>query len=554
MLLSLTANFTNIGDMMKRYLLKVIPALLALSAVFILYPLTATEKREVENVFRPASFEAHVRFLSDDLLEGRGINTRGGKLAKLYIESVFRAAGLEPANKGSFIQSFDMNVFASDSDASFDISGEGVEIKLKYGDEYIGANLGLKGDTISAKPVFIGYGIHLPEKGWDYYKNFDAKGKLLIGFTNEPGRNNPKIFKGKDLTFYGRWTYKYEEAARQGAAGLILIHNDADAGYGWEVVRNSWSGNTFKLSDDPYILPLQFWVNEKIGEQIASLSGYTLNELRKMAERKDFQSVELNMDISLKSKLSVKPSRGANVIGIVEGTDPALKNKAVILTAHYDHLGIGRSIKGDNIYNGALDNGTALSVLLSMAQVYGEGQLKSPVTLLFAAVDAEEEGLLGSLHYARNPSIEREKILANINFEMSNAWGRTKDIMAIGAEKSDLLTLIKNVAEERGMSFTPDPVPAQGFFFRSDQFSFARVGIPSVWLDTGLEYIGKPGNWGVKMRSNYRTSDYHRPTDEVRSSWDYGGLVQLAEFTVELIDKIAKESKVDWAEGAEFSR
>jgi len=515
---------------------------------------SAEDKEEIKLEFSPETFEAHVRFLSDDLLEGRGTGVRGGKIARLYIESVFRSAGLKPSLDGSYLQPFKMNRYSPDADARLVFKNPEAEIALIYGDDFVCTNFDYSDSAVFDKIVFIGYGIHLPEEGWDFYRDYDVRDKLLIGFTNEPGQDNPDIFNGKALTWFGRWVYKYEEAARQGAAGLIIIHNTGDAGYSWDVVRNSWSGDTLRLADDPNILPMQLWISEPKAEKIVKLSGYSLKKLRGLAESPGFKPVELDINVKVKSEKRIDETMGNNVVGYIPGSDAALKDRYVVLTAHYDHLGIGRSINGDAIYNGAVDNGTAIATLLALAQEYGRHPEAAGVTLVFAAVDAEEEGLLGSTYLARNMIYPVKDALANINFEMSNAWGRTKDIFVIGAEKSSLDELIKDVAKDLSMSVTYDQTPEQGYFYRSDQMSFARIGIPSVWLDTGYEYVDKPEGYGHKIRSAYRENDYHRPSDEIKDNWDFSGLVQLAEITVELIKKIEDKGLVKWMKDAEFHR
>lgn len=534
--------------MKKEYIYFIIFIVCFILGVVLTSQITPGEKNNLQ--FNDNTFEAHVRFLSDDLLEGRGIATRGGKTARLYIESIFRAAGLKPAFGDSFIQTFDMVKYASDDKAMVNIFKGNKNLQLKYAVDFMGANFGAE-ESIKQKPIFIGYGINLPERGWDYYRDIDVKGKLLIGFTNEPGQDNPEIFGGKALTLFGRWTYKFEEAARQGAAGLLLIHNDRDAGYSWDVVVNSWSGETFKLADDPYILPIQYWISENTASKIAEMSGYTLSELRNMAESKDFKAMELNIEVGIKAARKAQPTKGANIVGIKEGKGK--KDKSIIITAHYDHLGIGREINGDKIYNGAVDNGTALATMLALAQEYGRNEAND-ITLVFAGVDAEEEGLLGSYYLAKNLPVPYEGTLANINFEMSNAWGETNDIFAVGQDKSELGLLISMLAKENNMTFTPDNVPEQGYFYRSDQFSFAKAGIPSVWLDTGLNYKGKPENYGADLRAEYRAKHYHQPSDEFNSSLNFSGLSQLARLTTQLITLIEKRSSIKWLPEAEFKR
>jgi Zn-dependent M28 family amino/carboxypeptidase len=535
---------------MSKKIIIIAGVILAVSAMFLI---RADEIEKTAGI-EPSIFESHVRFLSHDLLEGRGIGTRGSALAQLYIETIFRLSGLKPVTDGSYRQVFKMLRFSPDQSAEMFIHSGDSMIPLKFGEDFICTNFGLKENSWSGKPVFIGYGISSSVDGWDFYKDTDVKGKLLIGFTNEPGRDNPSIFKGRELTWFGRWVYKYEEAARRGAAGLIIIHTDADAGYGWDVVRNSWSGDTFRLADDKYILPLQMWITEPSAKELLKNSGYNLNDLRKKSEDKNFKPVELPIQITVKSKLTTGATDGVNVVGIKPGSDPKLKDKAIILTAHYDHLGIGREIEGDSIYNGAVDNGTALSVLLSLADACGRGRIDNKMTLVFAAVDAEEEGMLGSIYYTMNPVVPLKDTIANINFEMNNAWGETRDVVAIGADKSDLMKMVGNAVSRMKMTITADNSPEQGFFYRSDQLSFARAGIPALWIDGGYSYIGKPDDYGAKIRAKYLANNYHKPSDQITADFNYTGLRQIAELTVLLIKEIETAGNINWDKKADFKR
>jgi Zn-dependent M28 family amino/carboxypeptidase len=535
---------------MSKKIIIIAVVVLATSAML----LSQANENKKTGSFEPSIFESHVRFLSHDLLEGRGIGTRGSALAQLYFETIFRLSGLEPYAGGSYRQVYKMLRFSPDQSAEMIIQSNGSAIPLKFGDDFICTNFGIKNNTWSGKPIFIGYGIYSKGDDWDFYKDMDVKGKLLIGFTNEPGRDNPSIFKGRELTWFGRWVYKYEEAARRGAAGLIIIHTDADAGYSWDVVRNSWSGDTFKLSDDKNILPLQMWITEQTSRELIKKSGYDLNDLRNKSEKKDFKPIELPVQIIVNSKLTVGITNGVNVVGIKHGSDPKLKDKAIVLTAHYDHFGIGREIEGDSIYNGALDNCTALSLLLALANAYGREGIENKMTLVFAAVDAEEEGMLGSIYYTMNPAVPSKDTVANINFEMNNPWGETKDIVAIGADKSDLIKMVDRAAAQMNMTITTDKASEQGFFYRSDQLSFARAGIPAVWVNSGYSYIGRPDDYGAKMQTEYRAKYYHKPSDQITADFNYAGLTQIAELTVLLIREIEAAGNINWDKKADFKR
>ncbi len=494
-----------------------------------------------------AAVEAHARFLADDLLEGRGVGTRGSRLATAYIAAVFRAAGLQPVRGSAFQRPFDLRAFGRDAAASLSFPGAA---GLRYRDDFVVTNLGLPGGRWSGRPLFVGYAIDAPEEGWDDYKDVDVTGRLLVAFTNEPGRDDPAVFAGPALTAHGRWTTKLDAAARRGAAGMLLIHTPSDAGYPWDVIRNGANQEVFALADDPDTLPLRGWVTEATASRLAAAAGTTLDRLRRRAETRGFVPEELPVEVGVAASRSVRTVEAVNVVGVLPGAGPG----TVVLTAHHDHLGIGPAVGGDRIYNGAVDNGSALAVLLALAQAWAATPPTSHPTLVFAAVDAEEVGLLGSREYTRRPAVPLEQTLANVNFEMTNVWGRTRDIVAIGAEHSELADLIAAVCADDGLVVAPDPAPEQGFFFRSDQYSFAKAGVPSLWIDGGTDVVGRPPGWGAAARRRYRESVYHRPGDEVGADWDTAGLVQIGDVTIDLVDAIAAHGAVAWRPGSAFSR
>lgn len=500
-----------------------------------------------------AQLEAHLRFLASDLLEGRGIGTRGGRLAASYIEAVFQAAGLKPAFGASFRQPFAMTGFTPDPTTHVAVRGTTGEATFEFGEETVGINFGVTAGRISARPLFVGYAIDAPSWQWDDFKEADVRGRLLVAFTNEPGRDDPDLFRARELTVHGRWRTKFEAAARRGAAGMLLVHTDEDAGYPWQVTRNSWSGEALRLTDDPAVLPLQFWLREPAARHLAALAGTDLDALRREASRRDFRPRELPVDLVITAARTTRATEGTNVVGVVEPRGAASAH-AVVLSAHFDHLGIGYAVDGDAIYNGAVDNGSALAVLLSLAQGSGQAPDSAPGTLVFAAVDAEEEGLLGSAYYCRHPAVPLERTLANINFEMTNVWGRTRDVIAIGAEHSELQMLLRQVLATRAMRLAPDPEPDQGFFFRSDQYSFAQAGVPALWLDGGLDIERREAGYGARVRAAYRKQTYHQPSDEMRSDWDLSGTQQVAAIAVDLIRAVCSAGRVNWRAGSEFSR
>jgi Zn-dependent M28 family amino/carboxypeptidase len=498
--------------------------------------------------FEPATFDAHLRFLADDLLEGRGIGTRGGRLAAAYIEAVFRAAGLKPGSSDGYLQKVPMEAFAPDPEATITLERGESRTRLIAGEDFAVINCGQPSGTLNAAPLFVGYAITAPGEDWDDFKGADVRGRLLIAFVNEPGRDDSTRFRGRELTLHGRWRTKLEDAARRGAAGMLLIHTDADAGYSWDVARSTATKLTFGLADDPARLPLGGWIREGPARQLLSLAGYDLDELRRQAEQRSFRPVPLPVSVGIASRLSVSAVSGNNVVGVLPGTGP----DAVVLTAHLDHLGIGRVVEGDSIYNGAVDNGTALALLLGLAQGYARTSDTSHPTLVFVAADAEEEGLLGSIHQTRHPAVPLEHTLAALNFEISNPWGPTRDVLVIGAPYAAFARALAPVLEAHQLRLTRDQTPEQGFMFRSDQLAWAQAGIPAAWIDGGTDYVARPTGWGAAKRADYRARTYHYPTDDLRADFDLSGLVQLAEITAALVQQIGAGGTSAWKNDPEL--
>jgi hypothetical protein len=490
-----------------------------------------------------SAIAAHLRFLADDLLEGRGIGTRGGRLAAAYMEAVFRAAGLQPGGPQGFIQPVPMLAFTPDPDAVITLSGADSTLRLAAGEDFAIVNTGAESGVLEAEPLFVGYAITAPGEGWDDYKGADVRGRLLVAFVNEPGRDDPARFGGRALTIHGRWRTKLEEAARRGAAGMLLIHTDADAGYDWAVARTTATKPAFSLADDAGRIPLGGWLREAPARDLLRLAGRDLDELRRVAEQPAFRPLPLPVRVRIASRLERRSVAGNNVVGVLPGADSA----AVVLTAHYDHLGIGRAQDGDSVYNGAVDNGTALATLLALAQWFGRTLPASHPTLVFVAADAEEEGLLGSIYQTRHPAVPLERTLAAINFEMSNPWGPTRDVLLIAAPEAPFADLLGGILARRQMRVTRDQVPEQGFLFRSDQLAWAQAGIPAAWIDGGTDYAGRPAGWGEAKRAEYRARTYHRPTDDVRADLDCSG-----EITVALVQRIGAGATRAWKSAPEL--
>ena len=505
------------------------------------------------------TLKAHIRFLSDDLLGGRGLGSAGSSIAQLYIVTQMELSKLKGGFEGSsYYQKFDVIEINTSAEMQLKISGRRGETDLKYYDELI-AFPGVQTERIiidKAELVFVGYGIQAPEYNWDDFKDADVKGKVLLIMNNDPNTGDPDFFGGKARLYYGRWSYKYEQAARMGASGAIVIHTTPSAGYPWKVVQTSWSGAQFELpKQERSSLSYKGWVTEKAAYKIAELGGHNLDELRMAAEDKKFRPVPLRVRVSGKLDSAYRKLQATNIGGVIEGSDPKLREEAIVFTAHYDHLGTGKAVNGDSIYNGARDNASGVACLLALAEAFSE--LDKPVrrTLLFLAVDGEESGLLGSQYYCGNPTFPAGKIAANINIDGVNIWGRTRDVSIVGSGKSTIDAEVEEAAKTPGRIVLADPSPEQGSFYRADQFSFAKIGVPCLYLSGGRDFIGRPEGWGHKQVEDWIATHYHQPSDEYNSEWDLSGCVQDLHLIYEAALRLAnKEEKPCWLAGDEFEK
>ena len=501
----------------------------------------------------PHRISAHVKFLSDDLLEGRGVATRGEALATTYIASPFAQYGLEPAgDNGAYFQKVPLVGVRTLPASTFALNNR----PLKWQDEYVGVNQRQQKETAAeAEAIFVGHGITAPEYQWDDYKGVDVKGKWAVLFTNEPNSEDPKFFGGRSLTYYGRWTFKYEEAARRGALGCLIVHTDKTAGYGWSVVRASWSGQDprVKLNAGDHALAFAGWVTEAIGEQIFATIKTTVAQALADADKRDFRPVPLPIRIRGRFVSEVSEINTRNVIARLPGSDPQLRDQAVLYTAHWDHLGIGSPVKGDPIYNGAVDNASGCGILLELARAYSLARPRPKRTILFASVTAEEGGLRGSEYLGLHSPIPAAKLAASLNFDGEFAFGRTADLTMVGYERTTLKDLVEQTARQFNVKIRPDPNPEQGHYYRSDHFSLAHVGVPSFSIGLGRDYIGKPAGWGEKAFEEYNSQRYHQPSDEFDPSWDFSGIAELARFGYELGREIADLPQLpSWQPGDEF--
>lgn len=477
---------------------------------------------------------AHVKFLSSDLLEGRGPGTRGDQLATEYIATQFDLAGAKPAgDNGGWFQKVPLTGVTTQASAQLSASAGGRDISFQYLNEFVGVNQRQTvQDRFDAEAVFVGHGIAAPEWGWDDFKGADVKGKVIVLFTNEPPSNDPKFFDGRALTYYGRWTWKYEEATRRGALAALIIHTTPTAGYGWEVVRGSWARESpyVKLAPGEHALAFSGWLTKDAGEKLFSLAGRSVDEMLKAAESRDFRPIPLGIHIRADIPTEVREIDTRNVVAIVPGSDPKLASEAVIFSAHWDHLGIGVPVNGDNIYNGAIDNATGCGILLEMARAWAAQQQKPRRSALFIAVTAEEGGLRGSEYHAAHPKFPPDKTALDINFDAIRPFGRTTDAVITGAERTTMWPEIQRIARSMNLKIDPDPRPEQGSYFRSDHFAFARVGVPAFSVQQGPRFEGKPANYGEQVFNDYNEKHYHQPSDEFQESWDFSGLAQMAQF------------------------
>jgi len=506
----------------------------------------------------PERIRAHVRFLSLDLLEGRGPGTRGAELAAEYIATQFAIEGVEPAgDNGTFFQKvplFAVHTIEDKTKFAF-VPANGQPVDLAYGPEIVSKDqTGQAMADFDAPIVFVGYGIHAPEYHWDDYAGVDVKGKIALIIVNEPPSDDEKFFKGKALTYYGRWTYKYEEAARRGAIGVLVIHRTDLASYGWEVVRNSQAVEKSYLQGDPdATLRAAAWIQHDVAQHLFILAG--LGNLDQAIDRAgkpgEFHAVELPVKLRAHIESRVRRYESSNVVGRVPGLSSA--NQAVLYTAHYDHLGIDPNATGDNIYNGAADNGTGCGILLEMARAFAQSALRPPHAVYFAAVTAEEQGLLGSQYLGMHPPIPAGQITLDLNYDMLLPIGVPRSVNLGGAERIDFWPAVQTVAKAFDLALLPDPTPGAGHYYRSDHFSLARVGIPAFSVDQGELFEGHAPEWGREQQADYVAHHYHQPSDEYRADWDFRGNAKLASFGFVLGWLASEQPKpVEWQSGDEF--
>ena len=500
----------------------------------------------------------HIKTLSADVMEGRAPGTKGGDMAADYIASQFEQIGLEQVIEGTYFQTFPMVGFQLHGDKNIEFTKNGKSLSLDYGSEFV-METALQVETVSVDEeiIYMGYGVQAPEYDWDDYKGIDVTGKVLLMLVNDPPSDDPSHFGGNALTYYGRWTYKYEKAAEMGAIGVILIHTTPSATYGWQVIEGSFTGGQYALGlneNSPPQLSLRAWLSEPAAEKLLALSGHSLSDLQAAAAGRDFQPMNLGVTVKTTVNTQISSLNTRNVIGIIRGSDPVLSNEMIIWSGHYDHLGIAApNSEGDVIYNGAWDNASGVSTILAIAKVAVELKPLLRRSILVMALTAEEAGLIGSQYYSENPIFHLATAKALFNIDAVNIWGETNDMSPLGFERSTMEAMLQPIAEEQGLVLVPDQSPEKGSYFRSDHFPFSKAGVPAVSIDSGSDYVNQDGEDGKASKEAWINVNYHQPSDEYSDDWDMTGVMQIAKFVLSATYDIANsDATAEWNEGQEF--
>jgi Zn-dependent M28 family amino/carboxypeptidase len=517
----------------------------------------AEVERAANSSITRATLEAPIRFLASDLLEGRGPATRGDQLARLYLQTRLEGLGYQPAfAHGAWQQPFDIVGLKGQFPKSWSFKGKAGQVDLAWREDYIAAS-GVQQPSVTvqnAELVFVGYGIQAPEFRWDDFKGMDLKGKVLIVMNNDPDWD-PKLFAGKRRLYYGRWDYKYESAARQGAAGAIILHTTPSAGYPWQVVQSSWGGEQFQLpaGAEPR-LKVKAWATEGAVRRLVKSSGFDLDKLVGAARSRDFKPVPLGITASLSFTNELSKVQTANVGGVLPGSDPKLATQLVVLSAHHDHFGIGEpDASGDRIYHGAVDNASGCAQVLAVARAFASLPQRPRRSILALFVAGEERGLLGSLYYAEHPSVPAGRLAADINIDGGNIFGRTRDATLISMGKSSLDAVAEEVAKSQGRVLKGDQFPDRGYYYRSDQFSFAKVGVPALFFDDGTDFVGRPAGWGKQQIEEWEMKKYHQPSDKLDGTWNFDGMIEDARLDMLSAWLIAQaDTMPTWNPGDEF--
>jgi Zn-dependent M28 family amino/carboxypeptidase len=520
-------------------------------------PVPEAVEHAVDGTITRAALEAPIRFLASDLLEGRGPATRGDQLARLYLQTELEGMGYQGAFAGgAWQQPFDIVGIKAQFPASWSFQGKSGRVDLAWRNDYIAAS-GLQQESVAvenAELVFVGYGIQAPEFKWDDFKGEKLTGKILVMMNNDPDWD-PNLFAGKRRLYYGRWYYKYQSAARQGAAGAIIIHTTPSAGYPWQVVQSSWGGEQFELpAGSEARLRVKAWATEDAIRRLVKAGGFDLDKLLAAARARDFKPVPLGVSTSLSFTTKLSRVQTANVGGLLTGSDPKLSAQVVVLSAHHDHFGIGEpDASGDRVYHGAVDNASGCAQVLAVARSFARLPERPRRSVLALFVAGEERGLLGSKYYAEHPTFAPGRIAANINIDGGNIFGRTRDATLISMGKSSLDAVAEQVAKSQGRVLKPDQFPDRGYYYRSDQFSFANIGVPALFFDDGTNFVGRPAGWGRQQIEQWELKKYHQPSDKLDGTWNFGGMIEDARLDMLSAWLIAQaDAMPSWNPGDEF--
>ncbi len=502
-----------------------------------------------------SEFTRHVSVLAHDSLEGRMPFTDGESKTISYLSNEFARLGLKPGNGDSYFQEVPLVEIDTKPAGDLRIRGRGKSLSFKYLDDFV-LNSERMDKSVSlqnSELIFAGYGIVAPEFGWNDYEGLDVKGKTVVVLVNDPGYADSTLFRGKNMTYYGRWTYKFEEASRQGAAGVLIIHDTGPASYGWNVVRSSWSGPKLNLQDAGGNTPktlIEGWISMEAATKLLEAAGQS-PELLKKASEKGFKAVPLGLSASVTVKNDIKKSVSHNVLGVWPGTERS--DEYIVYMAHWDHLGVGEKINGDSIYNGAVDNASGVAAILEIAKAFTQSKSKPLRSILFLAVTAEEQGLLGSAYYAAHPVFPPSKTVAAINIDALTPFGRTKDVIVVGKGQSELDEYVEAAAKKQGRYLRAEKNPSGGTYYRSDHFNFAKIGVPALYTNSGTDLWNGGTEAGDARNKEYEENKYHAPADNYSPDWDISGIIEDIQLLYEVGDKLSKEDTFPkWKGGSEF--
>ena len=528
---------------------------LPLYSLLIIPLLNGCNSENTDQLIDGKEFSKHIAVLAHDSLEGRKPFSPGETKTIHYLKTEFEKLGLLPGNGNSYFQEVPLAEISSKPTGPLVIKSKTKSLSLNYLEDYVAVTRQLHPEISleNSELVFTGYGIVAPEYHWNDYEGVDVRGKTVVVMVNDPGFVDSTLFKGKTMTYYGRWTYKFEEAARQGAAGVIIIHSTKPASYGWPVVRGGWSGSSMYLQADDNNRSralMEGWITSDAAKKLFTLAGMS-EELLSKAGKKGFKPVPLGLTVSLKITNEIKKSVSNNVLALWPGTER--KDEYIIYTAHWDHLGIGEAIDGDSIYNGAADNASGTAALLEIARAFTRLKTKPSRSILFLAVTAEEQGLLGSEYYTTHPVYPVNKTIANINMDVLQPFGKMKDIIVVGKGQSELDEYAEAAAQKQGRYTRGEPDPSGGWYFRSDHFKFAKVGIPSLYVEGGSVSTAHGEEWGEAQKKEYNDKRYHAPADEYSASWDLSGIIDDLRLLFDVGYTLSNDGKFPgWKTGSEF--